>query len=77
VPETSTWQISYQSDSGTAYVPIVGIAGDRREYVLTGLTNYVWYTVTLSAMTDSTSWLMGTARVMPTDRSLYLPLAAR
>jgi hypothetical protein len=39
-----------------------------------GLTNYVWYTVTLEAMQGSTSFLDDTVRVMPTDRRVYLPL---
>ena len=48
-----------------------------RAYTLTGLTNYVRYTVTLHAMVDSTAWLSNTARVMPTDRLVYLPLIYR
>lgn len=76
VPATSTWQINYQSDAGTAHVPISGIPRDTRAYRLTGLSNYVWYTITLSAMIDSTPWLMGSARVMPTDCSLYVPLVS-
>jgi hypothetical protein len=41
---------------------------------LTGLTNYIWYTIILQAMLDSTPLLSDTARVMPTDRFVSLPV---
>jgi Purple acid Phosphatase, N-terminal domain len=74
LPVTSTWRIDYASGTGTAYLPITGIVSSTRAYSLTGLTNYTWYTVTLSAMLDSTPFLSDTVRVMPTDRLVYLPL---
>jgi hypothetical protein len=74
LPVTSTWQIDYQSQTGTAYIPITGIISPTRAYALTGLTNYTWYTVTLNGMVDETSWLSDTVRVMPTDRFVYLPV---
>jgi hypothetical protein len=79
LPVTSTWQIDYQSQTGTAYVPITGIISSTRAHTLTGLVNYVWYTVTLSAMVGeppagSAVILADTVRVMPTDRFVYLPL---
>jgi hypothetical protein len=77
LPATSTWQIDYQSQTGTAYLPITGIISPTRAYTLTGLTNYVWYTVTLNAMLDPTPFLTDTVRVMPTDRFVYLPLVLR
>ena len=77
LPVTSTWRIDYISGTGTAYLPIAGIISSTRAYSLTGLTNYAWYTVTLSAMLDSTPFLTDTVRVMPTDRLVYLPLVAK
>jgi len=77
LPVTSTWQIDYQSQSGTLYTPITGIISPTRAYTLTGLTNYVWYTVTLNAMSGSASLLADTVRVMPTGIFVYLPLVLR
>lgn len=74
LPPETTWQIDYQSQTGTLYMPITGIISPTRAYMLTGLTNYVWYTVTLNAMLGSTPLLTDTVTVMPTDRFLYLPL---
>jgi hypothetical protein len=48
-----------------------------RTFTLTGLTNYVWYNVTLNAMLDGTSWLTDTITAMPTDRLVYLPLVLK
>jgi hypothetical protein len=77
LPPTSTWQIDYHSQIGSLYLPITGIASPTRAYTLTDLTNYVWYTVTLSAMLDSTVLMSDTVRAMPTDISVYLPLVLR
>ena len=77
LPVTSTWRIDYTGQTGTAYLPITGIISSTRAYSLTGLTNYIWYTVTLSAMLDSTPFLSDTVRVMPTDRLVYLPIVVR
>jgi hypothetical protein len=72
LPLTSTWLINYQTP-GSVYLPIAGLTNTLRAYTLPGLTNYEWYTVTLHAMLDDTSWLSDTVRVMPTDRFIYLP----
>jgi hypothetical protein len=77
LPMTSTWRIDYNGQTGTVYLPITGIISSTRAYSLTGLTNYTWHTVTLSAMLDSTPFLSDTVRVMPTDRFVYLPLVAK
>jgi hypothetical protein len=77
LPATSTWQIDYGSQTGTAYIPITSIISPTRAYTLTDLANYVWYTVTLNAVLDSTSFLTDTVRVMPTDRFVYLPLVLK
>jgi hypothetical protein len=72
LPTTSTWHINYQSQSGTACLPITA-TNPTRACSLTGLTNYVWYTITLNAMLDSTSFLTDTVKVMPSDIFVYLP----
>ena len=74
---TSTWRIDHASQSGTASLPITGVINSTRTYTLTDMTNYTWYTVTLSAMLDGTPFLTDAVQVMPTDRLVYLPLVAQ
>ncbi len=76
-PPTSTWRLSYYSQTVSLPVTVTGILSPTRAYTLTGLTNYVWYTVTLNAMLESTPFLTDTVRVMPTDRFVYLPTVWR
>ncbi|MFN2271566.1 MAG: right-handed parallel beta-helix repeat-containing protein, partial [Anaerolineae bacterium] len=72
---TSTWQISYYTDTVASTVVVTdSLTYTARAYTLTGLTNYQWYTVTLSAMVGPTPILTDTVRVMPTDISVRLPL---
>jgi hypothetical protein len=75
LPPTSTWRISYYSQ--TVPIAINNLISPTRVYSLTNLTNYAWYTVTLNAMLDSTPFLTGTIKLMPTDRFVYLPLIWR
>ncbi len=75
LPATSTWRITYDG-GGTAHLPVTVIS-PTRAYTLTGLANYVWYTVTLDAMLGNTPWLSDTIHVMPTDLTVYLPLVMR
>jgi hypothetical protein len=77
LPPTTTWQITYTSQTGTLYPAITGIISPTRAYTLTGLANYQWYTVTLRAMVGATSILSGSVRVMPTGILVYLPLVLR
>ncbi|MCP4538692.1 MAG: DUF4091 domain-containing protein [Chloroflexi bacterium] len=75
---TSTWQIDYSSETGTVLLPPITIPTSTvRSHTLTDLTNYVWYTVTLNAMVDTTSVMSDTVRVMPTNIFLYLPLVLK
>ena len=76
LPATATWRIDYYSQTVPAVVSHTGIASATRAYTLTELTNYAWYTVTLSTV-DTTPILSDTVRVMPTDRLVYLPLVFR
>ncbi|HDQ73498.1 MAG TPA: hypothetical protein ENN19_15595 [Chloroflexi bacterium] len=77
LPTTTTWSIEYYGQTVAPPVSISGIVSPTRAYTLTGLTNYTWYTVTLSAMLETTPILSDTVRVMPTDRFVYLPLVLR
>jgi hypothetical protein len=77
LPLSTTWQISYEGPAGDEASPISGIVSPTRAYTLTGLTNYAWYTVTLDAMVDTTSYLSDTVGVRPTDIVLYLPLVLK
>ncbi|MBN1812055.1 MAG: hypothetical protein JXA14_09495, partial [Anaerolineae bacterium] len=77
LPPTTTWRLSYYSETLPSPVTRTGIVSTTRAYTLTELTNYEWYTVTLNAMTGSTPWLTDTVRVMPTNRLVYLPLVPR
>ncbi|MBN2005854.1 MAG: right-handed parallel beta-helix repeat-containing protein [Anaerolineae bacterium] len=73
LPATATWTVSYENP-GSAYLPVTGILSSTRSYTLTGLSNGVWYSITLSAMLDGSAFLSDTVRVMPTDIFVYLPL---
>lgn len=77
LPINSTWQIVYDGTPGSQASPITGISRPTRAYTLTGLTNYTWYTATLSAMVNSTPIMTDTVYVMPTDMSVYLPLISK
>jgi hypothetical protein len=76
LPPTSFWRIACESDTGTVHVP-VDLPLSTQSHILTGLINGVWYTVTLSAMEDTTVLLSDTARVMPVDNFVYLPVVLR
>jgi hypothetical protein len=74
-PPTTTWRIGYASGTGTLLFPAAEIPTSTvRAWTLDGLTNYVWYTITLNALLDSTPFLTDTVAVMPTDLHVYLPL---
>jgi hypothetical protein len=76
LPSTTTWTISYAGPAGDEPSPIEGIPSETRAYTLTGLTNYEWYTVTLTTV-GVTPILSDTVSVMPTDRLIVLPLLVR
>lgn len=74
VPMTGTWKIAYEGVPGVQPSPITEVVSATRAYTLTGLANYTWYTVTVSALIDSAPAMSDTVRVMPTDKFWYLPL---
>ncbi len=69
LPITTTWTLDYIGPIGDQSPPITGIPGNARTYALTGLTNYTWYTFTL---TTDPPWLIDTVTLMPTDHVIYL-----
>ncbi|MFZ2098013.1 MAG: choice-of-anchor Q domain-containing protein, partial [Anaerolineales bacterium] len=71
LPMSTTWTIDYIGPIGDQAPPITGIAGDSRLYALTGLTNYTWYTFTL---TTDPPWLADSVTLMPTDHIIYMPV---
>ena len=73
LPEIHSWEIAYNETAGGQPSLITGIPAETRQYTLTGLANYTWYTVTLNARLASTILLSATLQIMPTDRQLYLP----
>ena len=77
LPVTTSWHIDYYSQTVTAALSRTNIISTTRAYTLTGLTNGTWYTVTLSAMLESTAFLTDTASAMPAEIFVYLPLVLR
>ncbi len=77
IPVTSTWQIDYASETGSTYLPVTIDTADTRAHTLGGLTNGVWYTVTLRAMLDDSPFLTDTVSAMPVDNFVYLPLVLK
>ncbi len=73
LPLTATWQITYVGPPGDQPSPITGVSSEIRGYTLTGMTNYVPYTITLQAISGASPILTDTVSVRPTDIKLYLP----
>jgi hypothetical protein len=74
---TNTRRIDYESQTGTVYAPTIDLPNTVHHYTLSDLTNYVWYTVTLSAMLGDTAYLSDTTRVMPTDQLVFVPVVSQ
>jgi len=70
LPPSTTWTITYQGSPGDQPSPITELPEPTRAYSLTGLSNYEWYTVTL---TTHPAMLMDTMRLMPTNLLIYFP----
>jgi hypothetical protein len=77
LPPTSTWRITYYSETITSALTETDPLSTTRACTLTGLTNYEWYTVTLHAMLNDTSFLSDTVHVMPTNLFVYLPITVK
>ena len=76
LPATATWRIDYYTTTLAAPFTATDPLSITRAYTLNSLTNYQWYTVTLTAV-GTNPVLSDTVRVMPTDIFVYLPLALR
>lgn len=74
LPTTTTWTITYDGPAGIPPSPIAGLAEPARAYILNELTNYTWYTITL---TTNPPMLTGTVSIMPSDLLNYLPQVAQ
>jgi hypothetical protein len=73
----TTWQIDYYTQTASVYTATEPLSTTRSCVLTENVYNYQWYTVTLHAMTGSTSWLSDTVRVMPTDLFVYLPTVVK
>jgi hypothetical protein len=76
VPVTTTWHIEYYTTTATVPFTATDPLSTTRVYTLTGLTNYQWYTVTLTSV-GTNPVLSDTVCVMPTDILVHLPLVMR
>jgi parallel beta-helix repeat protein len=76
LPPSTTWTITYDGPTGDLPSPITGLTEPTHSYVLTGLTNYEWYDITLISV-GSAPVLSDTVRLMPTDQLVYLPLVGK
>lgn len=73
----TTWQITYNGPAGDQPSPITGLPEPTRAYMLTGLTNFTPYTLTLDAMQAGAPLLSETVTVIPTDIFLHLPVVIK
>jgi hypothetical protein len=67
------------SDAQQGASPIQGISATTDSYSLTGVTNYVFYNVTVTAVDQSGASLAvsNSVRVMPTDIYVYMPVIVK
>jgi hypothetical protein len=70
LPLNTTWTIDYIGLPGDQPSPITGISANTRNFTLTGLTNYTWYTITLAT---EPPLLADTVKLMPADHLVILP----
>jgi hypothetical protein len=77
IPSGATWRITYEGPAGDEPSPIEGLPGALRQYTLTGLTNFVPYTVTLTAVQDSSTLLTSNSATVVPRGAVYLPLVLR
>jgi hypothetical protein len=77
LPPAATWRAIYYTMTTTVPLTVTEPASTTRSCDLSGLQNYVWYTVTLNSLDGPTPILTDAVRVMPTDRFSCLPLILR
>ncbi len=74
---SATWRIDFSPANGGQPSPVTGIANATRFYVLDGLTNYMLYTVTLTAVDGGSPIITATLQARPSDHLLILPVVFR
>ena len=74
LPVTVTWTITYNGPTGDPPSPVTGLPAPTRAYTLTGLTNFTFYTVTLTTVP---SLFTDTVSLMPTGHITHLPVVFR
>lgn len=77
LPAGSSWHVEYAGPAGDQPSPITDIPLSSGSFALSGLENYEFYTITLSAMVDGESLLEATISIMPTDIFVFLPLTQK
>jgi hypothetical protein len=77
LPSSYTWHVDYCTTTASVYTATNPLSTTRSSVLTEHVQNYEWYTVTLHAMLNDTSWLSDTVRVMPTDIFIHLPLVLR
>ena len=73
-PTNITWEISYTGPAGDQPSPIQNLGQATRAFVLTKLTNYTLYTITLKAIQSGSVVRVATITLMPSDHLLRLPV---
>jgi hypothetical protein len=76
LPPTATWRIEYDGPSGNPASPINNIAPGESHLTISGLRNYSFYTVTITAVAVPEP-LNATVIIMPTDIFVYMPAIQR
>ncbi len=76
LPATTTWRITYYTDPASP-LTVTDPLSTTRAYTLTGLSNYIPYTITLEAMLSATPFLTDTIQATPADIFVYLPVVLK
>jgi hypothetical protein len=76
---TDSWRIETDPVGGSPQTPITGIPASARAYTLTGMTNYVIYTIVLRLMDADNQAILSTDPIIgfATDRMTFLPVISR
>ena len=77
LPDTAVLRLEYTGPTGNPASPINNIPLGSGEYVLTGLQNYTFYEITLTAVDNGVAIMTDTVSVMPTDIFSFLPFVMK
>lgn len=76
LPGDATWVVDYTGNIETSTAEMGNLPLDTRTVQIDGLTNYEYYSVTVSAVSAEGEILYSnTVTVLPTNMSIYLPVA--